>query len=182
MPPTDIALSNTDWRIIRSLRYNAFKPLTTVAKELGVTAKTVRRRLERMANNGAIIVVPVVNPAQIANTITYTVLLYPSSEMWEGVMREVMRIFEQTYFLTRLSPPENAAIHASARTRAETEDNLIKVKAIEGMKDARLLVLREIREYTEWLDSVIDKRIEATSNGVEARVANRNRVAPTLSR
>lgn len=180
MPVTHVELSNTDWRIIKALRYDAFKPLTTVAKELGVTAKTVRRRFGKMSANGAIIVVPVVNPAHIVNTITYTMLVYAWPEKWENAMREIMRIFEQTYFLRRLSPPENAAIHASARTLAETEDNLIRVRAIDGVREARLLVLREIREYTEWLDSVIERRIEETANGADLGAADRDQRAPTL--
>jgi AsnC-type helix-turn-helix domain len=53
MPPVRFELSNTDWRIIKSLRYNAFKPLSKVAQELGLTTKTVRRRFQRMIDNNA---------------------------------------------------------------------------------------------------------------------------------
>lgn len=162
MPAAGITLSDTDWKIIRALRYNAFRPLSEVAAELRVTLKTVRRRFERMARNNAIIVVPVVNPAQIANVITYTVLLHPSPEKWKSVLPEVMEVFKRSYFMTRISPPENAVIHASARTLAETEDNLIRVRKIDGMKDARVLILREIREFTEWLDSMIELKIRGT--------------------
>lgn len=163
MPPVDIILSNTDWRIIKALRYNALRPLSRVARDLGLTAKTARRRFERMAQNGAIIIVPVVNPAHIANAITCTMLLYPSPSRWNSVMDEVMKMFEQSYFLTRMSPPNNAAVHVAARTLAETEDYLIKVRKIDGMNDARLLILKEIREYTQWLDSIIEKKMAESS-------------------
>lgn len=170
MPKVEVSLSSTDWRIIKALRYDAFKPLSRVARELGLTAKTVRRRFERMAHGGALIVVPVVNPAHIANTITYTVLLYTSPERWNGVLNEAMDIFEGSYFLTRLHPPRNAAIHASARSLAEMEESFVKVKKIEGVNDARLLVLKEIREYTEWLDSEIEGRIEGSGRKVFAEL------------
>jgi len=159
MPPVGIDLSNVDWRIIKALRYHAFKPLSAVAKELGLSAKTVRRRFDRMAQNNAIIIVPLVNPADIPNTITHVILLYPVPERWEEVLKVAMEEFKDTCFLARTSPPGNAMICLAARTLAETEENLIKARRLDGMRDAKLLILREITEYTQWIDSAIDRKI-----------------------
>lgn len=163
MPKCEIALSNVDWKIVRALRYNAFKPLSKVAEELGLTAKTVHRRFERMAQNNAIIIVPVINPAHIAHTITYVLLLYPNPDRWSEVMDKVMKTFNYSYFLTRMFPPWNGAVYMSARTLAETEDNLITVRKIEGMNDAKILILKEIRENTQWMDSAMDRKITDTT-------------------
>ncbi len=165
MPPVDIELTNVDWRIIRALRYHAFKPLSEVARELGLSAKTVRRRFDRLSRHGAVIVVPVVNPADIPNTITHTVLLYPSPEKREEVLRRAMAELGPTCFLARTAPPGNAMLCLAARTLAETEENLIRARRIEGVNDAKLLVLRDIREYTQWLDSAIERKITETSRG-----------------
>jgi DNA-binding Lrp family transcriptional regulator len=159
MPPVEIELSTVDWRIIKSLRYNAFKPLSTVAKDLGLSAKTVRRRFDRMAQNNAIIIVPLVNPADIPDTITHVILLYPDPEHWEEALRAAMAEFKDTCFLARTSPPGNAMICLAARTLGETEENLIKARRIAGIRDAKLLILREITEYTKWIDSAIEREI-----------------------
>jgi DNA-binding Lrp family transcriptional regulator len=58
-PPFPIAAHRTvdrtlyplDYQIIQSLRDNSRKPTSEVAEELGVSAKTVRRRLSRMIRN-----------------------------------------------------------------------------------------------------------------------------------
>jgi Lrp/AsnC family transcriptional regulator for asnA, asnC and gidA len=163
MPPVEIELSNLDWRIIKALRYHAFKPLSEVAKELGLSAKTVRRRFDRMAKNNAVIVVPLVNPADIPNTITHVVLLYPSPDRREEVLKKSMDQFAASCFLARTSPPGNAMLCLAARTLAETEENLIKARKLDGMTDAKLLVLREIREYTQWVDFAIDRKIAETA-------------------
>ena len=105
MPSVEIDLSNTDWRIIKALRYNAFKPLSVVAKELGLSAKTVRRRFERMAENNAVIIAPLVNLVGIPDTITYVMLLYPSPGRREEVLNKAMEEFNDTCFLARTSPP-----------------------------------------------------------------------------
>jgi DNA-binding Lrp family transcriptional regulator len=47
----DTTLCDLDYRIIGSLRDNARKAISDVADELGVSAKTVRRRLARMIKN-----------------------------------------------------------------------------------------------------------------------------------
>ena len=65
-------------------------------------------------------------------------------------------------FLARTAPPGNAMLCLAARTLAETEENLLRARRIDGMKDARLLVLREVREYTQWIDSAIERKIAST--------------------
>jgi DNA-binding Lrp family transcriptional regulator len=168
MPSVDIDLTNLDWRIIKALRYNALKPLSSVAKEVGVSAKTARKRFDRMAKNNAIIIAPLVNPAEIPNTITHVILLYPDPERREQVVARAMAEFGPACFLARTAPPGNAMICLAARTLAETEENLIKARKLDGMKDAKLLVLREIREYTQWVDSAIERRIAETAPTLSA--------------
>jgi DNA-binding Lrp family transcriptional regulator len=171
MPSVEIDLSHTDWRIIKALRYQAFKPLSTVAKELRLSPKTVRRRFGRMAQNNAIIIVPLVNPADIPNTITYVMLLYPSPERREEVLQRALEEFGGACFLARTSPPGNAMLCLAARTLAETEENLLKARGIDGMKDVKLLILREIREYTQWVDTAIDRKIEETARSEASTLA-----------
>ena len=51
---TDLALCDLDYKIIRSLRDDSRKAVSDVATEVGVSAKTVRRRLMRMTKNNLI--------------------------------------------------------------------------------------------------------------------------------
>jgi DNA-binding Lrp family transcriptional regulator len=163
MPEVNIKLTNIDWQIIKALRYDAFKPLSKVAKELSLTAKTVRKRFDRMAQNNAIIIVPLVNPAEIPDTITHVMLLFPSPSEREEVIRKAMEIFESSCFMVFTSSRGNSMLCLAARTLAETEENLIRARKIQGMIDVKLLVLREIREYTQWMDSAIDRKIAETA-------------------
>jgi len=163
MPPVDVDLSNADWRIIKALRYNAFKTLSKVAEEVGLTAKTVRLRFERMTQHNATFIVPLVNPAEIADTITYVMLMYPSPARREEVMERALKDFGDASFLVNTSSQGNSMLALAGRRLAETEDNLIRARKIEGMMDVKLLVLRETREYTQWMDSAIDKKIAETA-------------------
>ena len=163
MPEVNIKLTNMDWQIIKALRYDAFKSLSKVAKELGFTAKTVRKRFDRMAQNNAIIIVPLINPAEIPDTVTHVMLLFPSLSEREEVVRKALEIFEGSCFMVFTSSQGNSMLCLAARTLAETEENLIRARKIQGMLDVKLLVLREIREYTQWMDSAIDRKIAETA-------------------
>lgn len=159
MPPVGVDLTPVDWRIIKALRYNAFRPLSAVARELHLTPKTVRKRFERMAENNAVIIVPLVNPADIPDTITHVILLYPAPEHREEVVRRSLEEFAPSCFLARTFPSGNTMLCLAARTLGEIEENFVRARRIQGMHDARLLVLREIREFTQWVDAAIDRRI-----------------------
>jgi len=52
--PNDRALYALDYQIIRALKDDSRKPISEVADELGISAKTARRRLNRMIKNGLI--------------------------------------------------------------------------------------------------------------------------------
>jgi hypothetical protein len=52
-PPKE-ALDALDWQIIHSLSENSRKPVADVAKDLGTSTKTVRRRLDRMIKENLI--------------------------------------------------------------------------------------------------------------------------------
>jgi DNA-binding Lrp family transcriptional regulator len=52
--PSDLDLCDLDYRIIRSLKDDSRKAVSDVAAEVGVSTKTVRRRLNRMIKNNLI--------------------------------------------------------------------------------------------------------------------------------
>jgi Lrp/AsnC family transcriptional regulator, leucine-responsive regulatory protein len=54
LKPSDLELCDLDLKIIRSLKDDSRKAVSDVAAELGVSAKTVRRRLERMIKNNLV--------------------------------------------------------------------------------------------------------------------------------
>jgi Lrp/AsnC family leucine-responsive transcriptional regulator len=52
--PVDLLLCDLDYKIINSLRDDSRKAIADIANELGISAKTVRRRLNRMIENNLI--------------------------------------------------------------------------------------------------------------------------------
>lgn len=59
VPPR--ALKESDAAIIESLRIDPWKPYSTIAKELRLSARTVKRRVTHLADSGAISMLPVID-------------------------------------------------------------------------------------------------------------------------
>ncbi|MFG0216741.1 Lrp/AsnC family transcriptional regulator [Brevibacillus porteri] len=57
-------LDDIDYGIIRALQGNARLPFTQIAKDLGVTEKTIRMRVQQLQDEGAISLVGIVNPVK----------------------------------------------------------------------------------------------------------------------
>ena len=171
MPPVRFELSNTDWRIIKSLRYNAFKPLSKVAQELGLSTKTVRRRFQRMIDNNAVVIVPAIQPGDVPNTITHVLLLYfKESHVRERALSEALHLFEDKYFLIDTTSEGNAMLGLVAQTLAETEENFISSRKIEGVRNVKMLILKETQDFSEWVDQEIETKIAETSKLLYADV------------
>ena len=54
LKPADLILCDLDYQVIHSLKDNSRKAISDVALELGISSKTVRRRLDRMIKNNLI--------------------------------------------------------------------------------------------------------------------------------
>lgn len=52
--PEEVRLSKLDYRIVNALHSDSRRPLTDVSDELGVSARTVRRRLSKMEREGSV--------------------------------------------------------------------------------------------------------------------------------
>jgi hypothetical protein len=132
-----------------------------------------------MARNNAIIILPLVNPADIPGTITHVLLLYPDPTRREEALRRTLEEFNASCFLARTKASGNAMVGLAAQTLAQTEENLVRARRLERIRDAKWLILKGITEYTRWLDSAIDRKI-AESAKTQAGEATERVHGPAL--
>lgn len=58
-------LDSTDWAIVHALNEDGRMPLTEIAKRIGVSEPTVRKRVNQLTSQGIISVVALVNPSAV---------------------------------------------------------------------------------------------------------------------
>jgi hypothetical protein len=67
------------------------------------------------------LIVPVIHPGDLVNTITCVLLLYLKEFQREQTVMEALRLFEENYFLIHTTPEGDVMLGLVAQTLAETK-------------------------------------------------------------
>jgi len=162
MPPTSRALTAPDWRILKALRYRARRPLREVAAELGVSVKTVRRRFDRMADDGSFFSVPAVDPAKAPGIVLFELLFYTTPEADRSALQRILEAYEDRYIYHYVPSSQalgNFDVLLYAESTGEIEDLRLRGRDLAGIAKVAALVFRGWAEYTDWIDAAIAERI-----------------------
>ncbi|MDA5110425.1 MULTISPECIES: Lrp/AsnC family transcriptional regulator [Brevibacillus] len=87
-------LDDLDYAIARALQDNARLPFTQIAKELGVTEKTVRIRVQQMQDEGVLSLVGIVNPVKAGITVQSLIQVAVEADKLDDVVAELQDIYE----------------------------------------------------------------------------------------
>ncbi|MGK5510900.1 Lrp/AsnC family transcriptional regulator [Brevibacillus formosus] len=87
-------LDDIDYGIIRALQGNARLPFTQIAKDLGVTEKTIRMRVQQLQDEGALSLVGIVNPAKVGFHVQAMIQVAVDAEKLDDVVAALTDIVE----------------------------------------------------------------------------------------
>lgn len=163
-PPMRRELDATDWRVLRALRGNAFRPNADVANDLGMSAKTVQRRIDRMGEEGAFVVLPEVEWARVPNLLIVSLAFRLPPTRAGEIVRHIAATYDDE-LLTTDSPSAPGSgfadyqVVVAANSPREAEELRRRGQAIDGVESVRASILRDAREDYSWIDEAIDARI-----------------------
>ncbi|MDA4127186.1 MAG: Lrp/AsnC family transcriptional regulator [Thaumarchaeota archaeon] len=163
MPEVKRPLSKLDWRILKALRYRARRPLREAAAEIGVNLKTFRRRFERMAQEGSFFITPALDPSKAPGLVLFELLVYTTPDADRSTIQRILSVTDDHYvyhYVPSMQRLGNFDILAFAETTGEIEQLRRQVRYIPGVAKVDALVFRGWNEYTKWIDSAIDLKIE----------------------
>ncbi|BAH41525.1 Lrp/AsnC family transcriptional regulator [Brevibacillus sp. RS1.1] len=87
-------LDDIDYGIIRALQGNARLPFTQIAKDLGVTEKTIRMRVQQLQDEGALSLVGIVNPVKAGFHVQAMIQVAVDAEKLDDVVAALMETVE----------------------------------------------------------------------------------------
>lgn len=160
VPEGPLELSQLDFRIIRSLRGDARKEVVDIAEEVGISAKTVKRRLERMMEAGAIEFSTQFDlGAQNGISSIVTIGLKPGTDKGQ-FMGEVKQRFGPriTYMGLLSNIPDGVFIYmwsASQKESREMEESFQKDQGIASFKN---LLIQNKFQFTTWRDRLLEEK------------------------
>lgn len=165
MPDVDRELSNLDWRILRSLRGEAIRPLREVAEEVGVTRRTVKRRYDRMAKEGSFATVPMLDPSQASGLILVELMFFTEPGTDRSVANGVLDAYEDQRIFHYVPASEelgNFNILAFARTPARIEELRSRGEDLPGVDRVEAGLFSRFVDRSAWIDDEIEERIQVT--------------------
>ncbi len=151
-------LKDVDCRIIWSLHENARKPISEVADEVGLSVKTVRRRLSRMIEDG-LIWIEVCDSPSLSEDVWWFLqvrLKAPSSRLGFLERTRAWPGFDQA--LTFDNVPNLLILDAVTQTVDEGNDILAKVGELDEVESVSADIILQSYYFDFWSDRVIRER------------------------
>jgi DNA-binding Lrp family transcriptional regulator len=164
-PECSVKLTLTDWRIIKAIRADPRQSYESISGEVGVSKKTVRRRLDRMVEGKAVFVIPSLHPKALDGAmIADLVVLYASPESKADVDRKIVSRFDEFLIRAELGDPEHGFFNLIIRNIAKAAEISSWVREQPGVGRAFVELVQDRIELYDSFDDPIDRKVrEATS-------------------
>jgi DNA-binding Lrp family transcriptional regulator len=155
LPPCDLKLSATDWKIIWAIRDEPRKNLSEVAKEARVTTRTVNRRLTLLTERRAFFLMGLPNFRQLVGTTGNFLIFCSDEERRSSVAKSIISRFENTAFaaVTRSVIMCNIFFH----NLSEAERAYEWIKNLEEVRRVRMRIMKDLIFVEDWLDYQMKK-------------------------
>ena len=164
-PPCGIRVSKTDWDVLRTLHDNPRKPYVAVSRELGLSSRTVRRKLRRIAEEGAAFAFPALNPRAVPGGVMAALFVtYPAElkrEIDRRIATELDAYLWHVFHMLPFEPSEPlpCSFNLILPNVASAREVLRWTKRIPGVREARIDLFEEIETSFEPFDEELEKRI-----------------------
>lgn len=155
---TPETLSSVDYKILKTLNRNARKPLTEIGEDVGISAKTVRRRLDRIIDNKLAFFTIEWTPKSENNFITIFHLYLNKGIEMNSTIQHLYQKYAQNivYCLSYSNIPNYITMHTWAKTSMDAQKVQEELQN-EGFKD----VIPRIVLYGNYYDCWVDKLLRS---------------------
>jgi DNA-binding Lrp family transcriptional regulator len=138
-------LTDTDVALIKALSADARKPAASVAKELGLSGRTVRNRVKKLRRENTLFTLPNLNLDGIPGAIAvYLSFVYANDGAKSSVDRAVLSHFDSSYLWGGFSDKEHGFVVLSASKMADVQEFLSWAREQAGIASAEVDMLTDL--------------------------------------
>lgn len=161
-PRVDRELSTLDWRIIHARRTNARLPATEVADEVGVTAKTVRTRVDAMRDEGSVDEYASVDFSAMTDSVPFILYIWTVPDGPDPIARLLDQLAEHRLGHFRASVPRSGMLVTQlvASNPAEVQQLVDAAKEVDGVDRAEPHMPTGGFWNEAWLDEIVDAKAQ----------------------
>jgi len=156
-----IDISPLDWKIIKSIRFNSRKSPSEIAKECGVSTRTVNRRLRKLHDGGVIHHTIAFDPMASKGTIVYGISTeydarFPRDKVVGSIISSAQNLFN--HFVMVNSPTVLLIFFGKRFSDIHANENAIK--AVEGVRSMKTYFCPKVYYFKDWRDKMIEENAE----------------------
>ncbi len=145
------AMSDLDRRIVAALAGDALRGPEDVAKEVGVTRRTVQTRLDRLLDEQCVYLAPYIDRSRVPGAVLYMVMLRVEPERRAAIVEGTRRLLGDR--LLAVGNPSaddhHLMVNAWAHHAGAAEESRLLLEALPGVMSAENLVPVSIAEDLE---------------------------------
>lgn len=157
-PPSDLELGSLDWRIVRGLQENPSTSYVALAERVGLSPRTVRRRLQRMIEGKALFVVPRFQLEALESSIADLAVFYDDAALKSTVDQRVLSKLTNVLARAELHNRGFSFFNLVMDNVARARGLLNWVESQPGVRTARLDFVQDRIELFEHMNRVYDER------------------------
>jgi DNA-binding Lrp family transcriptional regulator len=161
-PSVNMKLKTTDWHIVKALRRDSMLSNSEIAKEIGVSPRTVKRRVSLMTAEDVIYSRPVGDIKRFPGHV-YFFLIHCMNEKKKRESDELIRSkLEKAVFVDTRS--KQYSIFSSVFHNMGEADELYRwIKDLDGVDETRMYLEQQIIQVYDWLDGRINSHLTVTA-------------------
>jgi len=154
------SLTPLDIRIIRVLRQYPTQPLSTIARHVGVSTRTITTRYGRLVDDSAVWFNPVLDFRALAQPVVSVNLQLGDTADHEHVSRAFRKAYPQSLEFVRVAfgpvlPERTAVFFALLPSAARIEEMEGFLRGLPGVQSVESLVMIRIFSFPETLDRLL---------------------------
>ncbi len=149
----NVKLDNIDWRILLAMKQDARVSFSTLSKMIGLSAKTVSRRWERITSQEIAKAYPIINRPFTKDIFWFSLFIEVDDLSLENRIKKMENIWRTSLF----SEPMMIYGVFYAETVKDIDTTMEKIVCMEGVKKVHYEIIVEEKFYPDYLNYVAYK-------------------------
>lgn len=147
-----------DWDVIKSLRYDALKPLENVAKDIGAHVPTAKESLSRLVDSELLFVIPTFDEQKFSELTLFALLFIPDGSMANiELLKRLTDAFRADTYYTILSPSGAIIFLMFAKDAQDANASYLKAQKMLGVKVVLIDFAGKTYHSLKSIDQIIEK-------------------------
>jgi len=159
-PPCGMALSEDDLALVVTIQTDPTKSYGRIAREIGLSYKTVKRMLERMHEGRALFIIPSLVPRSLTGaTLAELLVLYENPEAMRKANGAIASHVDEYLMSAQLGDPEHLLFLLALTNISQVKEILDWVRRQPGVKNAFLDLVEERVELYEAFSRQLNRKL-----------------------